>query len=632
MSKKFKKALVLTLCAIMMLTAVAVGGMTVSASNTKSGTCGENVTWQFDESTATLTISGTGNMENFSNTNLLNGADDNWIIHTVNIENGITSIGDNAFNGLTGLTNITIPNSIASIGKKAFYTCSSLANIAIPDGVTKIGDYAFACCYNLTCITIPGSVTKIGFAAFDCSYLITKVIYTGDISKWCSIDFECDSSVPTCNSYEYDINYEKIITELYINGAKVEGDIEIPSTTTSIGKFAFLKCKDITSVTIADGVTKIGDYAFSECTNLTNITIPDSVKTIGSRAFDACTKIETINYTGKIKDWCAIDFPNDSFYDNLFSDYPGSGEGHNLYIDGNKVENLVIPEGVETIECYAFEHCKSIKTVIIPSTVKTIDPYSFAHCSNLSSVTIPSSVTHIHCGAFNNCKNIKYVFYSGTKDNWNSIVFSINNYDYATLNADLTEAPIHYEATDHTFENGVCGVCDLVCDHTNSVNKATCESGATCTVCDLEISALGHDYKPNFTWNEDNTVKITLTCKKDETHVLEKECIVSCYTVPATCAEKGKNIYTATYTPEGDASVSYSDKKEVDIPALGHDFSELIEKTEPSFFADGKEVYKCVHDGCIETKTVILPSTIGSFFSSITNFFDLFKNIFTFNF
>ncbi|MCH5176360.1 MAG: leucine-rich repeat protein, partial [Prevotellaceae bacterium] len=160
------------------------------------------------------------------------------------IPNSVTSIGEYAFYGCSGLTSVTIPNSVTSIGRAAFDSCEGLKSVAIPNSVTSIGRAAFENCFGLTSVTIPNSVTSIGEYAFCWCYGLTSVT--------------------------------------------------IPNSVTSIGGYAFWWCYGLTSVTIPEGVTSIGDYAFFECSGLTSVTIPESVKSIGEYAFNSCSSLTRV--------------------------------------------------------------------------------------------------------------------------------------------------------------------------------------------------------------------------------------------------------------------------------------------------------------------------------------------------
>ncbi|MCD8391129.1 MAG: leucine-rich repeat protein, partial [Firmicutes bacterium] len=148
----------------------------------ESGTCGDNVTWVFDD--GTLTISGSGDMENY--TPMASVPTWGWLgtITDVIVENGVTSIGEGAFYGCDSLTNIEIPSSVTNIGVGAFYDCNKLTSINIPNGVTSIRNSTFQGCGSLTSIEIPNSVTSIGGYAFnDCADL-TDVYYDGSYWEW----------------------------------------------------------------------------------------------------------------------------------------------------------------------------------------------------------------------------------------------------------------------------------------------------------------------------------------------------------------------------------------------------------------------------------------------------------------
>jgi hypothetical protein len=156
-------------------------------------------------------------------------------VGSYSIPNNVTSIGDGAFEGCTGLTSVTIPNSVTSIGNIAFDGCSSLTNVTIGNGVTSIGYSAFSNCTRLTSVTIPNSVTNIGNGAFaGCSSLTNVTIGNG---------------------------------------------------VTSMGDDAFSTCYNLTSVTIPNRVTNIGDNAFAGCTSLTNVYFQGNAPTFGLSVF-----------------------------------------------------------------------------------------------------------------------------------------------------------------------------------------------------------------------------------------------------------------------------------------------------------------------------------------------------------
>ncbi len=245
---------------------------------------------------------------------------------------------------VNGTGTITCSGEITTIGDYAFCECTSLTSVTIPNSVTTIEGAAFYGCTGLTSITIPNSVTTIGVAAFeDCSGL-TKTNYTGTIADWCKIQFGNPSANPMYYSYNF-----------YIN------DVEI---------------KDLV---IPEGVDTIENSAFVGCIGLTSITIPYSVTTIGNDVFFGCSGLIKTNYTGTIADWCKIKFGT-TYANPMY-------RSHNFYINDVEIKDLVIPEGVDTIENFAFSHCSGLTSVTIPNSVIAIGKYAFSHCSGLTSIT-----------------------------------------------------------------------------------------------------------------------------------------------------------------------------------------------------------------------------------------------------
>ena len=179
------------------------------ASAETSGTCGKNLTWILDDY-GTLTISGTGNMENW---NLSSGEKkespfkNNKEIKHVVIEDGVTDIGYCAFGDCSNLKDITIADSVTNIGKLAFKNSSSLENIIIPNSVEVINSYTFYNCNNITRVTIPTGVTTIDRKAFcECTNL-TDIYYGGTEEQWnkMSISSENDELENVTIHYKRDI-------------------------------------------------------------------------------------------------------------------------------------------------------------------------------------------------------------------------------------------------------------------------------------------------------------------------------------------------------------------------------------------------------------------------------------------
>ena len=173
--------------------------------------------------------------------------------------------------------------------------------------------------------------------------------------------------------------------------------VTIPDSVTSIGNYAFYNCDGITDVTIPDSVTDIDNCAFESCHNLTSVTVPNSIISIGSYAFDHCSSLKSV-YIDDLAAWCRITFGNT--YANPLSN------GGDLYVKGEKISDLVIPDGVVRINDHAFNggliSSSVITSVTIPDSVISIGDSSFNNCKNLAEINIPDSVTYIAGYAFSN--------------------------------------------------------------------------------------------------------------------------------------------------------------------------------------------------------------------------------------
>ena len=329
-----------------------------------SGTCGakgSNLTWTLD-SEGVLTISGSGDMHGYGS------SDAPWYgsrsrVKSAVIAEGVTSIGESAFENCRSLTSVTIPNSVTSIGWSAFFYCKSLTSVTIPDSVTSVGAYAFLGCTSLTSVTIPNSVTSIGGCAFDECWSLTSVT--------------------------------------------------IPDSVTSIGDSAFASCTSLTSVTIPDSVTSIGGGAFAWCTSLTGIWVTEGNSHYSSDASGVLfskDKTTLVQYPGA---FAAYAIP-----DSVTSIGAGAFGGC------TSLTSVTIPDSVTSIGQHAFNGCRSLTSVTIPDGVTSIGAYAFSECSSLTSVTIPDSVTSIGDGAFASCTSLTDVYYAGSEAQWKAISIS----------------------------------------------------------------------------------------------------------------------------------------------------------------------------------------------------------------
>lgn len=299
---------------------------------------------------------------------------------------------------------IIIPDYVVEIGDEVFRECELLQSVIIPDSVTDIGERAFVYCYSLTSITIGSGVTSIGDNAFyDCFRLVE--IYNrsklniiagsednGKIGYYAKNIYTLTSGESKLINQDGYIIYDtKTLVACDINSLidynGIARDFIIPDGITEINGYAFYYVYSnlMKSITIPDSVISIGEYAFSYCYSLTTITMGKNVVYVGECAFGYCYNLNKVLYTGTVSDWCDIIFSNKNANPLYYA--------HDLYICGQLLTQLSVPDSVREIGAFAFYNCSSLTdlTCGAESQLKKIGKGAFYGC-NLTNIDLPADI------------------------------------------------------------------------------------------------------------------------------------------------------------------------------------------------------------------------------------------------
>ncbi|MBQ6796004.1 MAG: leucine-rich repeat protein [Clostridia bacterium] len=321
-----KRLLSLILAAVM-LTSFA-GAIPVFAETVAEGSCGESLTWVLDGE-GTLTISGTGEMTNYTWSTHPSWYDYRNSIKKVVIGEGVTSVGEEAFWGYSNLSEVQFPSTMKALYYDAFSACSALTEVTIPPSVDVI-DFAFS--YGMTIKGYEYSAAEVFASLTDATF-----ISLGEVAEKVLSAGDCGDNAT------YTLTNRGVLT--------VTGEGAISAYEYEESPWAeyinWIRCVDI-----AEGITSVGDGAFNGCRNLGEIILPEGLTDVGMMAFYCCNAVTELKLPSTLK----------TIGDDAFN--------------SSMIAELVIPEGVTSIGAYAFGGAPTTK-VTIPESVTYIGEEAF---------------------------------------------------------------------------------------------------------------------------------------------------------------------------------------------------------------------------------------------------------------
>lgn len=348
-----------------------------ASAETLTGVCGDDLTYTLDLSTKTLTITGTGPMDDFGQSGefMIHPAGANeWNyyhdrIETIRIEEGVTTVGAMAFYQFSALTRVELPESLTEIGGSAFSGCIKLSELRLPANLQQLAKYAFSGCDSLPSLNIPAALTAFDpESVMDCASLASfdAAEENPAFAARDGILFSKDGSVLVC--------YPQ---------AKTGDSYVVPDDVKEIGNAAFRSAM-IKSISLPDGLTKLGDSAFVG-SGLTEFTLPKTISIVPESLLGGCAALEKIT---------------------LHEGVTAIGDG--AFFECAALEKIDLPAGLQRIGGDAFAFCAALRELTLPEGLSELGPCAL-YGTAISSITIPKSITALKSDLFSFCVNLSEV-------------------------------------------------------------------------------------------------------------------------------------------------------------------------------------------------------------------------------
>lgn len=403
---------------------------------------------------------------------------------TLTLMNGVKTVGDNAFKGITGLSAVDYGTTLESIGANAFYGCSGLTKLNLPKTVKSIGNYAYYGCNNIAGdFEIPESCEYIGNWAFGHKYESSAVKFTnlvinnkiksiGDYAFYgCSAmtgEFLFPSTLENIGKYAFSGPDSKgtAITEVVMedcNATIGEGafkyclgliTLDLGDGKLNCNASCFAGCKNLVTLNLGNGITDVPDNMFEACSSLTNLNLGSTLKNIGRYAFYGTNVTGDIHLPATLQTIGTSAFEGLTkmtgelvFTDNLVSvgDYAFEGctgitgvvlssnavsTGANVFKDCTGItSDIIIPEGTTKISDGVFSGCTGItNTIVVPDSCTSVGASAFYNCENIAGVIFGDSVVSIGNYAFYRCHKIPSLEFPDSLESVGGYAFGTQTY------------------------------------------------------------------------------------------------------------------------------------------------------------------------------------------------------------